>query len=33
MPPLYLTEHELIGIMDKNGIGTDATIQDHIKTI
>ena len=32
-PPAYLTEAELISKMDKNGIGTDATIHEHIKTI
>lgn len=32
-PPNLLTENELIGLMDKNGIGTDATIHEHIKTI
>ncbi|CAI2165301.1 1535_t:CDS:10 [Funneliformis geosporum] len=32
-PPEYLTEAELINIMDKNGIGTDATIHEHIKKI
>ena len=32
-PPNYLTETDLIELMDKNGIGTDATIHDHIKTI
>lgn len=32
-PPNYLTEKELIDLMDKNGIGTDATIHEHIKTI
>ncbi|KAJ3370037.1 hypothetical protein HDU91_006698 [Kappamyces sp. JEL0680] len=31
--PNYLTEAELIGLMDKSGIGTDATIHEHIKTI
>ncbi len=31
--PNYLSESELIGKMDKNGIGTDATIHEHIKTI
>jgi len=33
VPPRYLTEAELIRLMDHHGIGTDATIQDHIKTI
>ncbi|ELA48186.1 hypothetical protein VCUG_00424 [Vavraia culicis subsp. floridensis] len=32
-PPNYLTESELIALMDKNGIGTDATIHEHIKKI
>ncbi|TBU13483.1 DNA topoisomerase 3 [Hamiltosporidium tvaerminnensis] len=32
-PPDYLTEAELISLMDKNGIGTDATIHEHIKKI
>ncbi|OIR57854.1 MAG: DNA topoisomerase III [Amphiamblys sp. WSBS2006] len=31
--PKLLTETELIAIMDKNGIGTDATMQDHIEKI
>ncbi|KAI5290842.1 DNA topoisomerase [Ascosphaera aggregata] len=31
--PGYLTEPELIGLMDANGIGTDATMADHIATI
>jgi DNA topoisomerase III len=31
--PSYLTEPELIGLMDANGIGTDATMADHISTI
>ncbi|KAI1931477.1 DNA topoisomerase [Ophidiomyces ophidiicola] len=31
--PNYLTEPELIGLMDANGIGTDATMADHIHTI
>lgn len=32
-PPRLLSEKELIDLMDKNGIGTDATIAEHIKTI
>ena len=32
-PPALLSEHELISLMDKNGIGTDATIADHIQKI
>lgn len=32
-PPSYLTEPELIGLMDANGIGTDATMAQHIETI
>lgn len=32
-PPELLTEVELIRLMDNYGIGTDATIQEHIKTI
>lgn len=31
-PPL-LTEADLIALMDKNGIGTDATHAEHINTI
>lgn len=31
--PKLLSESELIGTMDKNGIGTDATIHEHIKKI
>ncbi|KMV66311.1 topoisomerase IA [Encephalitozoon cuniculi EcunIII-L] len=31
--PKYLSEAELIGLMDKNGIGTDATIHEHIQKI
>jgi len=29
----YVKEVELISLMDKNGIGTDATIATHISTI
>lgn len=32
-PPSFMTEPELIALMDANGIGTDATIADHIDTI
>jgi DNA topoisomerase-3 len=31
--PQMLTEADLISMMDKNGIGTDATIHEHIKKI
>lgn len=31
--PNLLSEAELIATMDRNGIGTDATIAEHIKTI
>ncbi|KAL1296964.1 hypothetical protein AAFC00_004564 [Neodothiora populina] len=32
-PPGYLTEPDLISLMDANGIGTDATMAEHIRTI
>nr|POF15167.1 dna topoisomerase 3 [Quercus suber] len=32
-PPGYLTEPELIGLMDANGIGTDATMAEHIAKV
>ena len=32
-PPSLISEVELISVMDKNGIGTDATIAQHITTI
>ena len=31
--PSFLTEPELIGLMDANGIGTDATMAEHIARI
>jgi DNA topoisomerase-3 len=31
--PNLLTEADLVGLMDKNGIGTDATIAEHIAKI
>lgn len=31
--PSYLTEADLIALMDANGIGTDATMADHIQKI
>ncbi|KAH8909523.1 prokaryotic type I DNA topoisomerase [Coniochaeta sp. PMI_546] len=32
-PPSYLTEADLLALMDANGIGTDATMAEHIKKI
>ncbi|KAK3322536.1 DNA topoisomerase [Apodospora peruviana] len=32
-PPAYLTEADLIALMDANGIGTDATMAEHIDKI
>jgi len=32
-PPKYLTEADLIALMDANGIGTDATMAEHIEKI
>ena len=32
-PPKLISESDLIGKMDEHGIGTDATIHEHIKTI
>ncbi|KAK4661962.1 DNA topoisomerase [Podospora pseudopauciseta] len=32
-PPSYLTEADLIALMDANGIGTDATMAEHIEKI
>ncbi|EEQ32798.1 DNA topoisomerase III [Microsporum canis CBS 113480] len=33
LPPGYLTEPDLLALMNANGIGTDATMADHIVTI
>ena len=32
-PPKHLTEADLITKMNNNGIGTDATIHEHIKNV
>eukprot|EP00957_Ditylum_brightwellii_P154594 11766085-Ditylum_brightwellii.AAC.1 len=32
-PPRFLQEHELIELMDKNRIGTDASMATHVKNI
>ena len=32
-PPPLLSEADLLGCMDKAGIGTDATMHDHIKKL
>ncbi|KAH8583896.1 DNA topoisomerase III [Cryptosporidium sp. chipmunk genotype I] len=32
-PPTLLSEAELIDLMDKNGIGTDATMHEHIEKV
>jgi len=32
-PPPFLQEHELIGLMDEHGIGTDASMATHVATV
>jgi len=32
-PPDYLKESELVALMDKNGIGTDASIPTHVQNV
>ncbi|CAJ1349592.1 unnamed protein product [Effrenium voratum] len=32
-PPDYLKESELVSLMDKNGIGTDASIPQHVQNV
>jgi len=32
-PPPFMQEHELIGLMDEHGIGTDASMATHVATI
>ncbi|SBS85807.1 DNA topoisomerase 3, putative [Plasmodium ovale] len=32
-PPKYLSEPDLLSLMDKHGIGTDATMHEHIENI